>query len=103
MQYDPVAKFRRMLLRYERFTQAELEAIEEEIKAEVKAAHKKGITAPDPDPASIHDFVIAEAYQSEKYPDGTHNYEGPKKKFIDALNETLKAEFHHNPDTFIWG
>ena len=103
MQYDPVAKFRRMLLRYERFNPSELEAIEEEIKAEVKAAHKKGITAPDPDPASIHDFVIADAYKPEKYPDGTHNYDGPKKKFIDGLNETLKAEFRHNPDTFIWG
>ncbi len=26
-----------------------------------------------------------------------------KKKLIEALNETLKAEFRHNPDTFIWG
>jgi len=40
---------------------------------------------------------------SEKYPEGLHNEEGDKKKLITALNETLKAEFRHNPDTFIWG
>ncbi|MBK7093808.1 MAG: 2-oxoisovalerate dehydrogenase [Saprospiraceae bacterium] len=101
--YDPVAKFRRMLLRYNRFKVEELEAIEAEIKDEVKAAHKKAITATDPDPASIHDFVIADAYVSQKYPDGLHNFDGPKIKLIEAINETLKAEFRHNPDTFLWG
>lgn len=101
--YDPVAKFRRMLLRYKRFTAEELEVMEAEIKDEVKAAHKKGITAADPDPASIHDFVIADAYVSQKYPDGLHNFDGPKIKLIEAINETLKAEFRHNPDTFLWG
>ena len=69
--YDPVAKYRRMLLRYNRFTVEELEFIEAEIKAEVKEAHKKAITSPDPDPASIHDFVIADAFVSQKYPHGT--------------------------------
>jgi 2-oxoisovalerate dehydrogenase E1 component len=102
-QYDPLGKFRRMLLRYDRFTEEELSGMEQEVKAEVKKAHKEALAAPDPDPASIHDFVIPEAYQAEKYPDGTHNTDGEKKKFIEALNETLKAEFRHNPDTFLWG
>lgn len=102
-EYDPVAKFRRMLLRYNRFTVEELEVIEAEIKDEVKAAHKKAISSADPDPASIHDFVIADAYKSIKYPEGLHDFTGPKLKLIEAINETLKAEFRHNPDTFIWG
>jgi 2-oxoisovalerate dehydrogenase E1 component len=46
---------------------------------------------------------LPEPYKAEKYPDGTHNQEGEKKKFITALNETLKAEFRRNPDTFLWG
>ena len=103
VDYDPLAKFRRMLIRYERFTEEELQAIEAETKATIKAAHKVAMAAPDPDPASIYDFVFAEPVVSEKYPEGLHNEEGDKKKFITALNETLKAEFHHNPDTFIWG
>jgi 2-oxoisovalerate dehydrogenase E1 component len=103
LQYDPLAKYRRLLLRYERFTAGELESIEEEMKGVVKKAHKAGMAAPDPSPESIHDFVIPEPYVSEKYPDGTHDFDGEPKKLIQGLNETLKAEFRHNPDTFIWG
>ncbi len=102
-EYDPLGKFVRLLLRYNRLTKEELEVIDTKVKAEVKAAHKKAISAPDPDPASIHDFVIPEAYVSKKYPEGLPDGSGPQKKFIEALNETLKAEFRYNPDTFLWG
>ncbi len=61
------------------------------------------MAAPDPDPASIFHFVTAEPYKSEKYPDGIPDGSGPKRKLIEALNETLKAEFRLNPDTFMWG
>ena len=101
--YDPVAKYRRLLLRYKRFTVDELVKIEEEIKAEIKEAHKKGLAAPEPSPDSIYDFVIPEPYKAEKYPEGIHHSDGPKKKMIEAINETLKTEFRLNPDTFIWG
>ncbi len=102
-KYDPLAKFRRMLIRYERLTEQEIEAIEEEAKEIVKKAHKAAITAADPSPESIYDFVIAEPYKAEKYPEGIHSATTEKKKYIEALNETLKAEFRHNPDTFLWG
>lgn len=102
-EYDPLAKFRRLLLRYERFSQAEIEEMEGEAKDIVKKAHKVGMNAPHPTPESIHDFVIPEPYISEKYPEGLHNHEGEPKKLIEGLNETLKAEFRYNPDTFIWG
>lgn len=102
-EYDPLAKYRRLLLRYNRFTEEELTAIEEQVKDEIKDAHRKAMAAPDPSPDSIFDFVTPPAYVSEKYPDGTHDHQGEPKKLIEALNETLKAEFRHNPDTFIWG
>ncbi len=102
-EYDPLAKFRRMLIRYKRFTEEEIKEIEDAAKAELKAAHKAALAAPDPSPESIFDFVLPEPYESDKYPDGIHNEEGKKKKLITGLNETLKAEFRNNPDTFIWG
>lgn len=101
--YDPLAKFIRMLIRYNRFTQDEIKAIEEEAVAIVKDAHKKAMKAPDPDPSTIFDFVMPEPYKADKYPDGTHNDEGEKIKLVDAINKTLKEEFRANPDTFIWG
>ena len=103
MDYDPLAKFGRMLVKYNRFTEEELLEIEDSAKVELKAAHKAALSAPDPDPESIYDFVLPEAYISEKYSEGLHNEEGEKKKLITGLNETLKAEFRHNSDTFIWG
>ena len=102
-EYDPLAKYYRLLLRYNRFTEEELKEIENEALGEVKAAHKKVLKAPDPDPASIYDFVLPEPYQPVKYKDGVHTEDGEKKKLITGLNETLKAEFRHNPDTYIWG
>lgn len=102
-EYDPLPKFRRLLLRYDRATEADLKEIEDKVAAVVKDAHKKGLAAPHPTPESVHDFVIPEPYPASKYPDGTHNHDGEKVKLIQALNETLKAEFRHNPDTYIWG
>ncbi len=102
-EYDPLAKFRRMLIRYERATEEELKEIEDKVAKEVKEAHKKAIKAEDPKPESIHDFVLPEPYKSEKYPDGLHNEEGKPIKIIEALNSTLKAEFRNNPDTYLWG
>ena len=102
-QYDPLAKFRRMLIRYKRFTEEEIIAIEEEMKLELKEAHKAALKAPNPDPKSIFDFVLPEPYVSEKYPEGLHSQEGEKIKLITALNQTLKDEFRRNPDTFMWG
>lgn len=100
---DPLHKFRRMLLRYKRFTEEELQQIEEDVKKEVSIANRKAIAAPDPDPGSVLDFVLPDPYHPEKYPDGLHSDEGEKKTMVTAINETLKAEFRHNPDTFLWG
>ncbi len=103
LEYDPLAKFRRMLIRYDRFSDAELVAIEETAKEEVKLAHRKALASADPDPSTIYDFVLPEPYLPTRYPEGVHRVDGEKKKLIEAINETLKAEFRLNPDTFIWG
>lgn len=100
---DPLYKFRRMLLRYKRFTEAELLQIEEEAKKEQNAAHRKALAAPDPTADSILKFVLPEPYQPQKYKEGIQNQPGEKQTMVTALNETLKAEFRHNPHTFIWG
>ena len=100
---DPLMKFRRMLLRYKRLTEEELQQIEADAKKELSAANRKALAAPDPDPKSIYDFVMPDPYQPQKYKEGTHEAEGEKTFLVNAINETLKAEFCYNPDTFIWG
>ena len=103
VEYDPIAKYERLLKRYKRVSEEEIEAVKAEVKDIIKKAHKVALNAPDPDPESYKDFVLPEPYIPEKFIDGTHSEDGEKKKLITALNETLKTEFRHNPDTFIWG
>ena len=99
---DPLPKFRAELLE-NGFKEKELEKIEVECKAELMEAHKAAVKAPHPTADSIYDFLYPPAYAGDKYDDGTHDEDGEPIKFITALNETLKAEFRHNPHTFIWG
>lgn len=101
---DPLVRFRVQLLHSGKFTEDELNALDLEAKKLISAAHKKAIVSPDPTPESIFDFVIPAPYVPAKYTDGTHDEtSGEKHKLIQAINETLKAEFRHNPDTYIWG
>lgn len=100
---DPLLKFRKRLLFSGIFTENELDAFDSQAKKEISAAHKKVIMMPDPDPDSIYDHILPDPYQPAVFKDGTHKETGPKKKLIQALNETLKEEFRFNPDTFIWG
>ena len=100
---DPYPRFRKELLASKVFSEKELSTIEEKMKAIVLDAHTKAVKAPNPDPSTIHDFLFAPAYISTKYPEGLHNDQSEPIKFIDSINGTLKAEFRHNPNTFIWG
>ena len=101
---DPLMKFRRMLLRYKRLTEEDLQQIEAAAKKELAAANRKALAAPDPIPESIYDFVLPEPYIPQKYKDGLPRpVEGEKSFMVNAINETLKEEFRRNPDTFIWG
>jgi 2-oxoisovalerate dehydrogenase E1 component len=48
-----------------KFTEADLAEVEDKVNKEISAAHKKGLAAPNPDPASIFDFVSPEPYVGE--------------------------------------
>ncbi len=100
---DPLHRFRKQLIHSKRFTENELAEADELMKKVVSAAHKKALAAPDPDPATIEQFLLPQAYVSDQFPEGLPSGEGKKLKLIQALNETLKEEFRHNPDTFLWG
>ncbi len=100
---DPLKHFRADLISKKVFSETELDEIDAKMKAHMLEAHVSAMKAPNPSPDSIYDFIIGDAHVPTKYVDGTHDEEGEPIKFIDALNGTLKAEFRHNPNTFIWG
>jgi 2-oxoisovalerate dehydrogenase E1 component len=103
LKQDPLEAFRKQLIKAKVFSKADLEEIDAQMREQVLEAHVAAMKAPNPEPESIHDFLYAEPHVPTKYPEGLHNDSSEPVKFIDALNGTLKAEFRHNPNTFIWG
>lgn len=101
---DPLTRFRIQLIHSGKFTEDDLNNLDKEAKKAISAAHKKALVAPNPDPKSILNFVTPEPYVSKLYPEGIHDgSKGESLRLIQALNQTLKSEFNHNPDTYIFG
>ena len=99
---DPLPRFRRYCLDHgiPNDTLLEIEALNAD---QYNAASETALQAANPDPASIHDFVLPDPWISPLFPDGVHDEQGDSLTMLQAINQTLKEEFRFNPDTFIWG
>ena len=104
---DPLPRLRSVLLGSGSFTEPEIAAIEAENLGRYEEAADRARRAPDPDPASVHDFVLPEPWTPEG--DGNAEMErtpagpGEEMSFLQAINATMKDLFRENADTFIWG
>ncbi len=79
-----------------------LKAIEAAVEEELKDAQSRGESAATPSPDTVLDFVTPPQVWLPGSDDASHLGD-EKWKLREAINETLKAEFRRNPDTFIWG
>ena len=102
-QADPLPRFRRTLIENGLVPLAEIEAIEAHNHQAYEEAADRAKKAPEPDPASIFDYVTPEPWVPEKWPEGVPDGTGEAQTLVQALNDTLKVEFRRNPDTYIWG
>jgi len=100
---DPLPRFRKLLIDTGLLTEEELQGIEAQNQKTYEEAADRARSAPDPDPTTIHEFVMPEAWTPERWPQGLPDGSGEEMSVVHALNATLKEEFRHNPDTFIWG
>jgi pyruvate dehydrogenase E1 component alpha subunit len=57
MKYDPIYQFGKRLMDQERFTQAELDAIDKEVLAEIEVAAKYAEESPLPSPETLYEDV----------------------------------------------
>ena len=99
---DPLPRFRRYCLEHG-IPEEELLDLEARNADTYNTASDAALKAPNPDPASIHDFLLPEPWISSAFPGGVHDQKGASLTMLQALNQTLKEEFRHNPDTYIWG
>jgi len=102
-QADPVPRFRRQLIENVILTAQEIEAIEAQNQQAYEDAADRARKAPEPSPESIFQYVLPEAWNPESWPEGLPDGSGEPQTLVQALNNTLKEEFRHNPDAFIWG
>lgn len=100
---DPLPRFRKLLLDAGLLTEEDLQTIEAQNQRTYEEAADKAKAAPEPDPASIHSFVYADPWTPANWLEGVPDGTGDEMTFVQALNATLKEEFRHNPDTYIWG
>jgi 2-oxoisovalerate dehydrogenase E1 component len=100
---DPLPRFRRTLVESGAVTEAELSAIESQNLQDYEEAADRAKAAPDPDPASIFEFVEPEPWTPESWPEGIPDGSGETLTLVHAINQTLKEEFRRNPHTYIWG
>jgi len=99
---DPLPRFRKYCLEHG-LSEEELREIEERNQQDYYEASDTALKAPDPDPGSVHDYVITEGWVSERFPGGRHQETSGSLSMLQAINQTLKEEFRFNPDTYIWG
>jgi len=99
---DPLPRFRTYCLEHG-VAEAELVDLEQRNLADYNEASTAALLAPNPDPASIHEFVVPAPWVPADFPDGLPTGTGTAVSMLTAINQTLKEEFRRNPDTFIWG
>ena len=108
---DPLPHLRRTLVEGGAFTEGEIAEIEASNVRLYDDAADRCRKAPDPDPASIFDFVSPEPWIPAGdglatvacTPDAVDGAAAPELTLIQSLNLTLKEMFRENPDTYIWG
>ncbi len=100
---DPLPKFVARVLEEGLVAEAGLREIEAQNREAYDQAAERVRVAPDPDPATIFDFVEPEPWTSPEWPEGLPDGSGEERTLLHAINETLKEEFRRNPDTFLWG
>lgn len=98
-QQDPVAKLRAMLLAEGVMSEEEIVAMEKQNRTHMLDEADRAEATPDPAPESYTEFVIAEPYAARE----DRSAAGEEMTLLQALNTTMKEEFRHNPDTFMWG
>jgi 2-oxoisovalerate dehydrogenase E1 component len=100
---DPLPRFRRTLIENGLLGEEEIRAIEARNQQTYEEATDRARQAPDPDPATIFDFVLPDPWVPGDWPEGLPDGSGKALTMVGALNTTLKEEFRRNPHTYLWG
>lgn len=98
---DPVALFRSVLQEKIGVSERDIASLEAKLAETLDAEAQRAEKAVDPTPESVEKFCVPESYQPQTKSEKAE--QGVVEKLREAINRTLKEEFEHNPNTFLWG
>ncbi len=103
---DPINRLRRHLLAEGLADEAELEALEQEVATEVKAASDRALEQPQPQPETAMRWLYspdvdptAEPFDTEDDP----QYRGGETTMVDLINACLRDEMERDPRIVVFG
>jgi 2-oxoisovalerate dehydrogenase E1 component len=103
---DPLALTRALLLREAHATEAELEALEQEVRDEVQAAADRALEQPQPAPETATQYLFspdvdptAESFDTEDDP----HFEGEPTTMVDLLNACMRDEMERDARIVVFG
>jgi 2-oxoisovalerate dehydrogenase E1 component len=104
---DPVTTYAQQLLAWGDLTEAELQALKDEVQAEIEAAWVEAEAAPVPTPGTYYQHLYSEdvdptsaAFDTE---DNPGDQEVGRKTMLDLINATLKHEMARDPRILVFG
>jgi 2-oxoisovalerate dehydrogenase E1 component len=104
---DPVSTTRSFLMRSGVLTEADDDALGEEILTEVEAAQAAAEAAADPDPSTLglHVYSTAPRDDSADAPDeaGMPQSDGPERNMLEAIREAMGDEMEADERVFVFG
>jgi 2-oxoisovalerate dehydrogenase E1 component len=105
---DPLDRLQADLIELGVLTEEAIAEIDAQNTALVDAAAESAEASPDPDPATVGEYLYPPAFDAPETPTPeASDADGGKKaktwKIREAINATLHAEFTRNEHTFLWG
>jgi len=103
---DPVTHFPRWLVDNGFATEEEIQAIRDEVDAQILAATDDALSQPQPDPSTVHFAVYSpdvdptsESFDTEDDP----QFSGNETTMVDLLNACMKDEMRRDPRIVVFG
>jgi 2-oxoisovalerate dehydrogenase E1 component len=103
---DPINRLRAHLIENGLATEAELQAIDEEVTAEVKAASDRALAQPQPVPETATRWLYSEEVDPTAEPFDTEDdpqYRGTETTMVDLINACLRDEMERDPRIVVFG
>lgn len=104
---DPLVTYARHLVESGDLTEAQLQALKDEVQAEIDAAWEEADAAPRPEPGSYYRHLYSEEVDPTSAAFDTEHAAGDQttgsKTMLDLINATLKHEMARDPRILVFG